>query len=57
MIVPVSFAQDLIPGTAAVVSGTLRGVGTFSAVPEPGTITMVLAGVLALLGWAGLRRR
>jgi hypothetical protein len=30
---------------------------TIDTIPEPGTIAMVLAGGLALLGWAGLRRR
>ncbi len=57
VVVPVLFSQDLKEGVPAAVSGTLYGVGSFSAVPEPGTVAMLLAGGLALLGWAGLRRR
>jgi hypothetical protein len=30
---------------------------TIDTVPEPGTVAMLLAGTLALLGWASLRRR
>ena len=30
---------------------------TISSIPEPGAIAMLIAGSLALLGWAGLRRR
>jgi hypothetical protein len=54
--IPVLFSQDLTTGVPAVVSGTLHGVGSF-AVPEPGTVAMLIAVALGLLGWARLRRR
>jgi hypothetical protein len=45
------------PSGASGVFGTFIDHGFGPPVPEPGIISMMIAGALALLGWAGLRRR
>jgi hypothetical protein len=42
---------------AAKKDGAIEGTWSNMTIPEPGTIAMSIAGALALLGWAGLRRR
>ena len=47
-------------GSAGVpINGTWANldIGSPIAAPEPGMVAMLVAGSLALLGWAGLRRR
>jgi hypothetical protein len=46
---------DLPPLAAGYLSGTFLN-SSVGSVPEPGTIAMLAAGALALLGWVGLRR-
>jgi hypothetical protein len=42
---------------AAPVEGQWNNARILSTIPEPGTAAISIAGALALLGWAGLRRR
>jgi hypothetical protein len=51
------FTEGIIGVCAAQKTGAIEGTWTNMTVPEPGTIAMLVAGGLALLGWAGLRRR
>jgi hypothetical protein len=46
------------PGSAGVpINGTWSNLDIGAPIPEPGSVAMLIAGALALLGWAGLRRR
>jgi len=58
LIVPISFNEVVSenPSVTASGGGRLRGVGSFTVVPEPSSLLLLLAGLSALLCYAWQRR-
>lgn len=52
-----SFQGDLWAGTSVYIEHSVMGSGPPTAAPEPGTVTLVVTGILGLGAYCGLRRR